>query len=185
MDPYKVLGISRDASDEEIKRAYRELVKKYHPDKHQNNPLGELAEDKLREINEAYDSLQGNRNGKGTTSSSANYQYMEIRRDIDTGRLKDAEKKLANIQNRDAEWFFLRGMVSYRKGWYDDAVSNIQNAAALDPNNREYSTALNRIMNSGNGYRNDAYGGGYRSNDDMMCKLCQCYICADCCCDCI
>ena len=56
-NPYKVLGIKEGASYDEIKRAYRELAKKYHPDRYQNNPLADLAEEKMREINEAYDAL--------------------------------------------------------------------------------------------------------------------------------
>ena len=46
-DPYKVLGVSRGASEDEIKQAYLALVKKYHPDKYQGNPLADLAEEKL------------------------------------------------------------------------------------------------------------------------------------------
>lgn len=54
-NPYEVLGLKDGASIEEVKKAYRELVKKYHPDRYMDNPLSELAEEKLREINEAYD----------------------------------------------------------------------------------------------------------------------------------
>ena len=70
MNPYEVLGISENASEEEIKKAYKELVKKYHPDKYQDNPLSELAEEKLQEVNEAYDMLM-----KKGGSSSYNYGY--------------------------------------------------------------------------------------------------------------
>lgn len=58
-NPYEVLGISEGASEEEIKKAYREQVKKYHPDQYQDNPLSKLAEEKLREVNEAYEYLTG------------------------------------------------------------------------------------------------------------------------------
>ena len=57
MNPYEVLGVPENASQEEIKKAYRELVRKYHPDQYQNNPLSELAQEKLKQINEAYDML--------------------------------------------------------------------------------------------------------------------------------
>lgn len=81
-DPYEVLGVSRNASIDDIKRAYRELVKKYHPDKYQDNPLRELAEEKLREINEAYEYLlknhgQGNfHSGSYTNSGDPNFQMV-------------------------------------------------------------------------------------------------------------
>ena len=48
-DPYQVLGISENASDEEVKRAYRELARKYHPDNYHDNPLADLAQEKMKE----------------------------------------------------------------------------------------------------------------------------------------
>lgn len=65
-DPYSVLGVSPDASDEEIKKAYRELARKYHPDNYQNNPLADLAEEKMKAINEAYDAITKQRAGRGS-----------------------------------------------------------------------------------------------------------------------
>ena len=56
-DPYSVLGVRQNASDDEVKKAYRELARKYHPDNYQNNPLADLAEEKMKEINEAYDTI--------------------------------------------------------------------------------------------------------------------------------
>ena len=64
-DPYSVLGVSPNASDEEIKKAYRELARKYHPDNYQNNPLADLAEEKMKEINEAYETITKQRSGGG------------------------------------------------------------------------------------------------------------------------
>ncbi|WP_312354687.1 J domain-containing protein [Aminipila sp.] len=195
-NPYEVLGVRQNASEEEIKSAYRELVKKYHPDKYQNNPLADLAEEKLQEVNEAYDYLmkkgtRGNGNSYSHNSTrQSGYQtqtspeYNDIRSIIDSGNLNLAEQKLAQIPNRDAEWFFLAGMISYKKGWYDDALMKVRTAVNMEPNNFEYQNALNNIMNMGRMYQNNSYGRGY-PNDDMMCKLCQAYICADCLCDCI
>ena len=56
-DPYKVLEISPEATDEEVKTAYREMARKYHPDNYANNPLSDLAQEKMQEINEAYDTI--------------------------------------------------------------------------------------------------------------------------------
>ena len=188
MNPYEVLGVSENASEEEIKRAYKELVKKYHPDRYQNNPLADLAEEKLQEVNEAYDAIMKGRTtggGYGGNGRTTTFDSMQVRRYIDSGNLAAAEKILNDTNDRSAEWFFLSGMVSYRKGWYDDAVNKLQTAADLDPSNAEYSQAYGRIINMGGQYQNRAYGRGYGRNDDMCCQALQCYICADCCCDCI
>ncbi len=181
MNPYEVLGVSEGASEEEIKKAYKELVKKYHPDRYQNNPLSDLAEEKLQEINEAYDMLM---KGQGRSGGGGGYaDYAQVRRHIDSGNLRAAEKILNSTRDRSAEWFFLSGMLSYRKGWYDDAVNKLQTATSMDPNNIEYSQAYGRIVNMGGQYQNQAYGRGYGRNDDMCCQALQCYICLDCCCN--
>ena len=196
-NPYEILGIKETATDAEVKAAYKEMVKKYHPDRHTNNPLGDLAEEKLRQVNAAYDEIQAQRSGKsqgagygysagaGFTGTASSPEFSQVRQDIDAGRLDEAQAKLQRIRTRTAEWIFLDGMISYRRGWYDDAVSKVQQAVYMDPRNPEYNQALNRLANAGTGYRNTAYGRGYRTNDDMLCTACQLYICADCCCDCI
>lgn len=196
-NPYEVLGVRQNASQDEIRAAYKELVKKYHPDRYQNNPLADLAQEKLQEINEAYDTLTKNGNGNysnfnnnasyqstGTHQNTPTQEFMEIRRYLDLGNLSAAEQMLAQISNRNAEWFFLSGILSYRKGWYDDASSKIKTAVSMDPSNFEYQRALNSIMNAGQAYRNVSYGKGYSSNDDLLCKLFQCYVCTDCLCPC-
>ena len=196
-DPYEVLGVSPDASEEEIKEAYRELVKKYHPDKYIDNPLADLAEEKLREVNEAYDEIMNNRMGSGggfgSTGGGAGGQYrgehaaefQQIRRDLDAGNLAAAEAGLQRIPIKNAEWIFLDGMLDYKRGWYDNALSKIQQAMNMDPYIHEYKRAYNSLMMSAQGYRTQAYGRGYSSNEDLLCTACQCYLCADCCCDCI
>lgn len=183
-NPYEVLGIKEGASQEEIKQAYREQVKKYHPDKHQDNPLQELAEEKLQEINEAYDFLMKNSGNNRNNRSNQSPEFNEIRRMIDRGNLGGAEAALGRISTKNAEWFFLNGMISLRKGWYDEAVNSIQTAVSMDPSNVEYRNAMNSIMATGNGYRTSAYGRGYTSNDEL-CRMLQCYCCADALCDCI
>ena len=70
-DPYEVLGVSRNASEQEIKAAYRELAKKYHPDNYQNNPLADLAQEKMREINEAYDEIVKERSSRRAPTERA------------------------------------------------------------------------------------------------------------------
>lgn len=74
-DPYKILGVSPTASDAEIKSAYKELVKKYHPDQYQDNPLADVAEEKMSEINAAYDQIMTSRRGGGSSYNSAESGY--------------------------------------------------------------------------------------------------------------
>ena len=73
-NPYDVLGVSQNASDDEIKKAYRDLTRKYHPDANVNNPLADLAEEKFKEVQEAYDTIMNER-ASGSSGSSGGYSY--------------------------------------------------------------------------------------------------------------
>lgn len=66
--PHEVLGVNPGASADEIKKAYRTMVKQYHPDNYKNHPLEELAKEKMQEINDAYDQLT-NPNYRDTSKS--------------------------------------------------------------------------------------------------------------------
>ncbi len=195
-NPYEVLGIKEGASEAEIKAAYREQVKKYHPDKHQDNPLYELAEEKLREINEAYENLtkgggsggyksQAQSGGGSSSGQASAREFYDIRSSIDRGNLDAAEVMLSKTKIRNAEWFYLRGVLSLRKGWYDDAYGNLQRAVAMEPGNHEYRNAFNQLGMNNGGYRTASYGRGYGSQNDDLCRMMQCFICTDLICDCI
>lgn len=189
-NPYEVLGIREGAGEEEIKAAYRDQVKKYHPDLHQNNPLYELAEQKLQEINEAYEYLMRNAGCEGQKAASkgnsnGTEDYIEVRKYIDHGNLMAAEAILNRSDTRGAEWHFLYGMLSLKKGWYNEAINSVQAAVNMDPGNFEYRTAMNNLLQASSGYRTNAYSRGYSSGNDELCRMLQCYCCADLLCDCI
>lgn len=197
-NPYEVLGVKPTATDEEIKTAYRELAKKYHPDNYANNPLSDLAQEKMQEINEAYDTIVrmrrqggGNTGGTGYSTGGNTYsgptggtRYADIRNLIRLGRTIDAETLLDGIPHpsRDAEWYFLKGSVLYKKGWLDDAYNHFSTATRMDPSNPEYRSAFNRM-------EQQRRTGGYHVNPGTggcsTCDVCQGLICADCCCECM
>ena len=188
-DPYSVLGVSSSASDEEVKRAYRELVKKYHPDNYSNNPLADLAEAKMKEVNEAYDAIvkmrtQGgyqSAGGYGGHSAQNNSYYsgspafVQVRQLLNQGNLMEAERILRGSRANSAEWYYLMGVVSYRRGWMDDARQNFMTACNMDPGNMEYRQAMNNMGMQAN---RGAYNGG---ND--MANLCTTMLCLNCLCN--
>ena len=188
-DPYEVLGVSPSASDDEIKRAYRELVKKYHPDNYNDNPLADLAEAKMKEINEAYDIIVKQRTqggyqtaggytggGSQTGYSGRSTVFAQVRQLINQGNLSEAESLLQMSSTRNAEWYFLTGSIAYRKGWMDEARQNFWTACNMDPTNFEYRQALNSMgMTATRG----AYGGG---SDDLL-TLCTTLCCLNCLCN--
>lgn len=189
-DPYTVLGVSQNASDDEVKKAYRELARKYHPDNYQNNPLADLAEEKMKEINEAYDTITKQRSGGASYGgyqggsyqsggySSSNSAYARVRNLINAGDLAQAEQLLYEVGQKDGEWYFLSGSIAYRKGWMDEAMRNYTIACQMEPGNMEYRQAL-AIMQRGSmgGYRPAGYATGMDAMDcctTLMCLNCLC-----------
>ncbi|MBE7022385.1 MAG: J domain-containing protein [Ruminococcaceae bacterium] len=189
-DPYEVLGLQKGATQEEIKKAYRKLAKKYHPDNYVNNPLADLAAEKFKEINEAYEQLFGSGASGGQNShrpGSTSYgggagNFAQIRNLINMNRIDEADRELDALQNRTAEWFFLKGSVFMHRGWYSQGLNFIRQAVNMEPHNPEYRSALNQYMNQGRQYRNV---GTNMSGSVSPCDCCQGLICADCCCECM
>lgn len=192
-DPYQVLGVSPNASDEEVKRAYRELARKYHPDNYQNNPLADLAEEKMKAINEAYDAINKARSGSGGgyqyQSGGSGYQqsgyqqntsggtvYSRVRQSINLGNLNQAEQLLRTVPEQSGEWHFLMGSIAYRRGWLDEAMQQFQIACNMEPGNTEYRQAYNMMQQGGQAYRPAGYG------MDQSCDMCSTLLCLNCLC---
>ena len=176
-DPYEVLGVPRTATDEEIKKAYRNLARKYHPDNYHDSPLADLAQEKMKDINAAYEQITKERaSGKrGSGSGGASYGasgyggyggyqgyggyggsqsysgqssvLQQARIAINTGNISRAEALLANYSDHNAEWNFLKGAVCYRRGWLDEALRYYRTACQMDPGNLEYQRALDYMEN--------------------------------------
>lgn len=182
-DPYKVLNIPSTASDDEVKKAYRELARKYHPDNYHDNPLADLAQEKMKEINEAYELIQKQRKvssgasgyanygsyGSYSSSSSGNSVLQQVRLAINRGDITAAERLLASVSDHDAEWNFLMGFVASRRGWMDEAKRYFETAVSMEPNNAEYRAALDSMNRAG--YRPSGFGSFGTANFDSTACL--------------
>lgn len=200
-DPYSILGVSPTSSDDEIKAAYKNLARKYHADNYADHPLRDIASRKMDEVNRAYDEIimmrgtsGGGRSDKSSSGSSYNYgygnnssyysggsDYSDVREKINRNRIDDAETILDGIPMsvRNAEWYFLKATVQYKRGWLEEAVKNMRTATELDPNNEEYRNAFQQLNAPRQNYRTVNTNSGCSG-----CDLCSGLLCADCCCEC-
>ena len=193
-DPYQVLGVPRVATDEEIKKAYRALARKYHPDNYAGSAEAASSEAIMKEINEAYDAIQKERQGRdndsyssyNTYTSTGTTSFDEVRSLINQGKYSDAEIIIDSTPaaDRGAEWNYLKGCLLTHRGYYYDAARYIEIACYLEPNNPEYREASNRLR-----ARSGSYGNVYRSQNNTssdcdLCGTCSTLICCDTCCEC-
>ena len=183
-DPYEVLGVSPSASPDEIKKAYRELAKKYHPDNYINNPLSDLANEKMKEINEAYDAILNQRTSSSDFSgaqadhgSASDPQLERARSFILSGRYGEAEVVLNQMNLRNAEWHYLMGECYMYTNRYNRAANEYATAARMDPSDPRYAQAYQRFQNAGT-------RGTDRSSGVGVCDICTGLMCADCLCEC-
>ena len=205
-DPYRVLGVSRNASDEEIKQAYRRLAKQYHPDR---NPGDTEAAKKMQEINAAYEQIKNpekaqpsgygsqgygsygydpfggsyqrtySNQSTGDNYQQAAYQYIRYR------RYREALNALENAPERNARWYYLSAIAHDGLGNQVTALEHMKRAVSMEPDNQEYLFALNQLENGGAAYRQQA--GNYRSytmRGSPCASLCLCWLAQMFCCRC-
>ncbi|MCL2827851.1 MAG: J domain-containing protein [Oscillospiraceae bacterium] len=198
-DPYEILGISPDAGEDEIKAAYRALTKKYQASEYKTSPLLDVAQKRLQEAEAAYHAILNQRKSGGQPVCAAEPSrpqpdagdmgsgaYPQIRMAIENGELDKAERSLNGEQIRGAEWQFLMGRLSYKKGWLDQARQHFDQAAGMEPNNQEYQSAAAQMEDggaaayqSGKKKSNSSWSSGCDCGDGACCGL----LCGDACCD--
>lgn len=208
-DPYEVLGVPRNADASQVKSAYRALAKKYHPDNYVDSPLASAANEKMQELNEAYDRIMATFDSNGKSAGSAyeyssnsytdqysssqgnnyysdnrNANYIKVRSLINQNRLDEAERLLESMPQgqRDAQWYYLKGQINYNRGWIDQAYTYFTTAHNMDPSNIEYRHIYENLRNERNGGFRTAREGSAGSSCGP-CDICSGLLCADCCCE--
>ena len=193
-DPYKVLGLPKNASDEDVKRAYRALAKKYHPDL---NPGDQEAARKMQQVNEAYDQIKNPEKytrqassyggdpygyggyqqrtyreaGEGDQYQTSAEQYIRYR------RWSEALNALQNSRNRNARWYYLSALANDGLGNQVTALEHMRKAVSMEPDNQEYLWALSQLENGGSAYRRQAESfGGFSFGGSPCGGLCLCYL---------
>lgn len=191
-NPYEILGVPRNASNDEIKKAYRQLCKKYHPDSYVDNPLADLAEEKFKEVQAAYEQIMKEREGGGyaysasgqtQSSSQETVELQAARNYINNRRFHEALNVLSNIGNRTAMWYYYSAIANMGIGNNLVAVDHAKQAAAMEPNNMEYVNFANQLQFRGQHYQ--TMGGGYGRQSFGTGNLCCDLWCLDTMCECM
>ena len=207
-DPYQVLGISPGASDEEIKKAYRALSRKYHPDANIDNPNREAAEERFKEVQQAYDQIMkekqqgggyGGSYGYNTSGGFGGYGWNRSTDQSESPQMQAAANYIANrhyaealhvlndipFGERRARWYFFSAVANQGAGNNITAKEHAQRAVEMEPSNMEYRQFLQHLEFGGTWYTHmgSAYNRPYSSVGSWcLSMICLNMLCNGCCC---
>ena len=211
-NPYQVLGISPNASDDEIKKAYRTLSRKYHPDANVNNPNKAQAEEKFKEVQQAYDQIMkekqsggysgayGSGYGYNTSGGSGSYSYTGNRYHSgnDSPKMQAAANYISNrhyaealnvlngipFAERKARWYYYSAIANQGSGNNIVAKEHAQRAVEMEPSNMEYRQFLQHLEFGGTWYTNmgSSYDRPYSSSGNWCLSMLFLNMLCNCCC---
>lgn len=177
-DPYKVLNVPRNATPEQIKKAYRMMSRKYHPDAHVGKDDAKEAEEKFKEVQEAYERIQSNRfSSYGGDNSYRYYQgsgaveLQSVVNLIHNGRYDEALLELEKIENRNAEWYYLSAIANIGCGYFMRANEHATIAYKLEPDNIMYQHLFEQLGGRTNFYTSRTFGYGNSENSGGLCAV--------------
>ena len=192
---YKILGVSSDATNEEIERAYSTLKEKYSKERFCEGEVGNEAARQLTKIETAYHEIMEERNQKSSNDNERpSADYSEVEKLIKSGNISQAQDLLDNYSERDAEWHYLQSVIFYKKNWMNESKKQLEIAANMDPHNSKYIDALSKLkqkiefndaqFRSGNmGGNGHAYNGQERQMGDSDTNGCLQFCATWCCID--
>lgn len=140
---YKILGVSEKATDEEVEKAYSELKQKYSNDRFCEGEVGNEAAKKLTKLETAYQEIKNSRNRYDTKKDD--YDFSEVERLIKEGKISDAQSKLDDFSDRNAEWHYLQSVIFYKKNWVNESKKQLEIAMNMEPHNSKYADSYAKL----------------------------------------
>lgn len=169
---YKILGINENATDAEIDAQYAKLKEKYSRERFYEGEIGNEAARNLTKLETAYAELKQNR-GNTVNENGTSANFSDVENLIKNGNLNDAQSRLDDISDRNAEWHYLQSVVFYKKNWMNESKKQLEIALNMDPHNQKYSDAYTKLKQkisfSENQFRSgNAQGDNYSGEERQM-----------------